>query len=101
MSLGFNINVAMVVRIGIGLLFIVIGNFMSQIRQNYFFGVRTPWTLANETVWKKIHRIGGFSFMIEGIILIISSFFIGIIALVLFIAAIGIATFYPTIYSYI
>lgn len=100
-SLGFNINVGMFVRIAIGLLFIVIGNFMGQIRQNYSFGIKTPWTLANETVWKKTHRVGGFSFLIGGLILIASSFFNGPIAVVSLIAAIVIAAFYPMVYSYI
>lgn len=100
-ALGFNINVGMVVRIGVGILFIVIGNFMSQIRQNYFFGIKTPWTLANETVWKKTHRAGAFSFLIGGLILIASSFTYGTIAAISLISAIAIAGFYPIIYSYI
>lgn len=101
LALGFNINVGMIVRIGVGLLFIVMGNYMSQIRQNYLFGIKTPWTLANEIVWKKTHRVGAFSFIIGGIILIGTSFFNGPIAAVSLIAAIIISTFYPMIYSYI
>ena len=74
---------------------------MSQIRHNYFFGIKTLWTLANETVWKKTHRVGAFSFIIGGLILLVSSFFNGTIAAVSLIAAIVIAVFYPMIYSYI
>lgn len=101
LALGFDINVGMIVRIGVGLLFIVMGNYMGQIRHNYFFGIKTPWTLANEIVWKKTHRVGAFSFMIGGIILIGTSFLNGPIAAVSLIAAIVISAFYPMIYSYI
>ncbi|WP_432406123.1 SdpI family protein [Wukongibacter sp. M2B1] len=100
-SLGFNVNVGMIVRMAIGTLFIVMGNFMGQIRQNYSFGIKTPWTLADKTVWKKTHRVGGFSFIVGGIILIASSFFNGIIGMIALIVAIAISAFYPMLYSYI
>ena len=67
-SLGVKININMILSVGVGILFVIIGNYMSQIRHNYFFGIRTPWTLANETVWTKTHRMGGFAFVIGGII---------------------------------
>ena len=44
----------MMVRLGVAVLFVVLGNYLSQVRQNYFFGIKTPWTLANEQVWKPI-----------------------------------------------
>lgn len=101
LALGFDINIGLFVKIGVGLFFIVLGNFMGQIRHNYFFGIKTPWTLSNETVWKKTHRVGGFSFMIAGVIMFISIFFNGMIAELALIAAIVIAAIYPIIYSYI
>lgn len=53
--------------IGIGFLFIVLGNYMGKIRQNFFIGVRTPWTLSDPEVWQKSQRIGGWTFVIGGI----------------------------------
>lgn len=41
---GSNI-VSILVCGGIGVLFIILGNFMPQIKQNYTFGCRTPWAL--------------------------------------------------------
>lgn len=38
---------------------LLFGNYMGSIRQNHFFGIRTPWTLENEEVWKKTHYLGG------------------------------------------
>lgn len=50
----------------IGGLLIIIGNYMTQARQNFIFGIRTPWTLSSERVWRKTHRIGGYLFIICG-----------------------------------
>lgn len=41
------------------LFMLLFGNYMGSIRQNYFVGIRTPWTLENEEVWKKTHHLGG------------------------------------------
>lgn len=47
------------IYVGVSLLFIVLGNFMTKLRPNYFMGIRTPWTLASNDVWAKTHRLGG------------------------------------------
>ncbi|WP_051531368.1 SdpI family protein [Clostridiisalibacter paucivorans] len=71
-ALGYSIDISLVVRIGIGIMFIVLGNYMGQIRHNYLFGIKNPWTLANEKVWRKTHRFGGYLFMIVGLLFVIS-----------------------------
>lgn len=43
----------------IGVLYIILGNYLKTIKPNYFIGIRTPWTLQNETVWKKTHKLAG------------------------------------------
>jgi uncharacterized membrane protein len=43
----------------IGVLYLVFGNYFKTIKANYFIGIRTPWTLENETVWKETHKLGG------------------------------------------
>ncbi|MFI5219252.1 MAG: SdpI family protein [Bacteroidia bacterium] len=45
----------------------ILGNYMGMIKPNYFIGIRTPWTLENETVWRKTHRLGGKLFFWIGI----------------------------------
>jgi len=52
-----------------GILMIILGNYMGKIQQNRHLGIRIPWTLKNETVWKKTHRLGGFTGVAGGIIL--------------------------------
>ncbi|NQT61090.1 MAG: SdpI family protein [Bacteroidetes bacterium] len=71
-SLGFAIKIDIVIRGLIGITFIIIGNYLPQAKQNYTFGIKTPWTLDNEVVWNRTHRFGGFAFVISGIITIIS-----------------------------
>jgi uncharacterized membrane protein len=57
-----------------GVLLLVMGNFMGKIRWNYTFGIRTPWTLADERVWDKTHRFGGKLFFALGAVLIVAAF---------------------------
>lgn len=56
-SLGVKFNTSLFVMYGVLLLFLLLGNYMGNVRHNYFIGVRTPWTLANEEVWTKTHRL--------------------------------------------
>ncbi|MFT9498081.1 SdpI family protein [Anaerosolibacter sp.] len=74
MALGYDVNIGRVIRVGLGLLFVIMGNYMSQIRHNYFFGIKNPWTLASEEVWTKTHRLGGYGFVLSGIIAFLSAF---------------------------
>lgn len=60
-----------VMNIGFGFLFIFLGNWLPKLPRNFFFGIRTPWTLASEEVWKKSHILGGWLFVAGGILLII------------------------------
>ena len=62
-SLGWRIRIEQWVSVGVGALFVVIGNVMSRVRPNWFVGIRTPWTLSSEGVWRKTHRLGGYLFV--------------------------------------
>lgn len=79
-SLGYPLDTGRIVKIGTGVLFVILGNFMGQFRHNYFVGIRTPWTLANEEVWRKTHRLAGFIWVLGGFLVIIISPFQGILA---------------------
>jgi uncharacterized membrane protein len=73
-ALGYNIPIGVVVPIMVGLLFIVMGNYMSKIKSNWFVGIRTPWTLSSEEVWNKTHRWGGKLFIIAGLLMASEAF---------------------------
>lgn len=67
-------NAFQLIPVGIGVLFIILGNYMGKIRPNYMFGVRTPWTLASDLAWNKTHRLAGWLFVLLGLLTILSTF---------------------------
>lgn len=52
----------------LGALFVVVGNFMGKIRPNWFVGIRTPWTLSSKRAWARTHRLGGWVFVLYGLL---------------------------------
>ncbi|ACV61001.1 protein of unknown function DUF1648 [Desulfofarcimen acetoxidans DSM 771] len=100
-ALGYDIPVKKITMLGVSLLFMVIGNFMGQIRQNYFVGIKTPWTLASEEVWQKTHRLSGKIWVAAGFLGIAGTLIDKPAGRVLLIAALAIAVIIPVIYSYL
>lgn len=86
----------------IGAFFVLLGNYFKTIRPNYFVGIRTPWTLENDTIWKNTHLFAGKLWVAGGLIIIISSFiFEEKIALTIFFIITAIITLIPIVHSYI
>lgn len=90
------------ILISVFLLFAVLGNYMRSIRPNFFIGIRTPWTLDNDEVWRRTHEIGGRIFFYSGIAGILLTLLIPEQTLLYFVIPLFIATaLYPVIYSFI
>jgi uncharacterized membrane protein len=68
---GHPVDVNLVVGLGIGALFVVIGAVLGSVRSNFMVGVRTPWTLTSELSWQRTHRLTGRLFMGLGLILVV------------------------------
>lgn len=86
----------------IALLFIGLGNYFQTIKPNYFIGIRTPWTLENETVWNKTHKMGGKIWVLGGIILFLLGFILNAdIYFIFFITISLLLAIIPTVYSYL
>ncbi len=64
------------VSIGIGVLLVVLGNIMPKIRRNSLIGIRTKWSMANDSVWRKSQRFSGIAAVIAGFVMIILALFI-------------------------
>jgi len=79
-SIGFQISPNLTFPVLIGILFIYLGFLLDHAEQNWFVGIRTPWTLSSKTVWKKTHELGGKLFKIAGVISC-SGIFAGVYAL--------------------
>lgn len=83
----------------VGVLLMVLGNYMGKLRKNFFAGIRTPWTLASDEVWERTHRFAGWVFMPAGLIVVI-------VALANAPAAISMGVIFaaaliPVVYSYL
>ena len=70
-ALGVITLIQQTVPLAIGLLFVIIGNFLPKIKNNWFVGIKTPWTLSSEEVWNKTHRLGGKVFVGGGLLLMV------------------------------
>ena len=70
-NLGYELDIAFFGELLLGLMFIIIGNYLPKARQNYTIGIKIPWTLANEENWNRTHRLAGYLWMICGILMII------------------------------
>jgi uncharacterized membrane protein len=86
----------------IGLLWCIIGNYMYNIKPNYFAGIRLPWTLNNEENWRKTHLLAGKLWFIGGLLLaLVCLLFPSTVATVSFITVSLVITIIPCIYSYL
>jgi uncharacterized membrane protein len=72
---GVTVDIMMIMSLAMGLLFMVIGNYMGKLRPNWFAGIRTPWTLSSVESWNKTHRLGGKLFIAVGLIMAFTSLF--------------------------
>ncbi|PFR92299.1 SdpI family protein [Priestia megaterium] len=100
-GLGYNVPMSYIAPIMAGLVFIIIGNYLQRVRSNYFMGIRTPWTLSNETVWKKTHRLSGKIFFIGGLLILISAFLPDGYKSVIMWGSIVLCVAIPYLYSYL
>jgi uncharacterized membrane protein len=82
---------------GILLILALLGNVLGKVQRNFWMGVRTPWTLASETVWIRTHRLAAWLFVaggLGGFVLVLLGVH-PLIAMGIF----GVAALTPVIYS--
>ncbi len=96
---GHEMALSRIMPFATGVLLIVLGNVMGKIRHNYTFGLKTPWTLADPHIWDKTHRLGGWSMVIGGGLLIVGAGFEALNPVVVMIITIG-SVLIPAAYSY-
>ena len=84
-----------------GLLFAFIGNYMVNIKPNYFAGFRLPWTLNSDENWRKTHHLGGKLWFAGGILIAIVCLFLPApVGFGFFIGMILLMVIIPVVYSY-
>ena len=102
LGLGYHVAIARLGPAMLGALFLIIGNVMPLARSNFMFGLRTPWTLSNDRVWTRTHRLAGYTMSGAGLLIIAAAVVLrpDVINDVV-IAAIVTAIAGPVVYSYI
>jgi uncharacterized membrane protein len=96
-SLGMPLDVGRAVEGCVCLLIALLGNVLGKVRRNFYVGIRTPWTLANERVWNATHRVGAKTFFVGGLLGLIGVIFRAPFWLP--VAAIVAAAIVPVVYS--
>lgn len=99
-NLGYTFRISQAMIPGLGLIFFFAGIMMGKAKRNYFIGIRTPWTLANETVWDETHKLGSKLFIGAGI-LSLFGLLLGEAGFWLMMILILGAGLIPVVYSYI
>ncbi len=98
---GVKFNVGLLTMAFIGILFMVIGNYMPKCKQNSTMGIKIKWTLANEENWNATHRLGGKLWFIGGIVILFLSLFPIEIAFIALVPIVLLMVIIPTVYSYV
>ncbi|HEY5506165.1 MAG TPA: SdpI family protein [Coriobacteriia bacterium] len=94
-------DVTKIILVSVGLLFAVVGNFMTTVKQNWTFGVRVSWTLSDEVVWRKTNRLGGYLFVGAGVVTVLAAFLPATIGLAVMLSAITVMLVVTYGYSYL
>lgn len=94
----FSIN--FVIFMMLGYLFLLVGNYMPRMKQNFTMGIKTPWTLSSEKVWNKTHRLGGYLFVLASLPMFLMAFVSNTVTYIILGAVIAVAVIVPTYMSY-
>lgn len=97
------VDISRLLLIGVGLLLMIIGNYLPTMRSNWFVGIRTPWTLASERSWEQTHRVGGRLFVLVGIATALSAAFDlgGSASFIVAVGGIGLVAVSAIVYSFL
>jgi uncharacterized membrane protein len=85
-----------------GMLLMVIGNYLPRIRSNWWLGIRTPWTLSSDRVWRETHRLGGRTFVAAGAVGVLATVLLPeALAADVSVAAVLAGSLVPVVFSYL
>ena len=100
-ALGMEFRVEKIIPSLVGVVFIVIGNYLPKCKQSYTMGIKLPWTLNDEENWNRTHRLGGKLWVVCGLVVILSMFLPNKFMVAIFLSVVAVAVFVPTVYSYL
>lgn len=100
-ALGWPLRAPSLIVAGVGALLAVMGNYLPRIRSNWWIGIRTPWTLSSDRVWRETHRVGGRTFVAGGALMAASAFLPARWQPWVTLPAVALAAGVPFVYSYV
>ena len=98
--LGLKFNVGVVCSILMGVMFIVLGNYMPKAKRNRTFGIKIRWTLVNDDNWVATHRLAGKIFALAGIVMLLCAFLPVTVMFIVMTVMLVVIVAAPIIYSY-
>ena len=98
-NLSYRFNIIQLLAPALGMIIYYAGIMMENAKQNWFIGVRTPWTLSSEVVWDKTNKLAGKLFKVAGVLAAMGLIFPKY-AIFLILVPVILAAVYPIIYSY-
>ena len=85
-----------------GIVIVVLGNYMPKTRNNRNIGFRLPWTRYNDTTWRKSNKFASYVMMIVGAISIIGSIFLkGTVSILIMLVSLILAILIISVYAYL
>ncbi len=100
-ALGWQVNVLHSVTPAVAVLLFVTGVLLPRIRRNWFFGIRTPWTLSSDEDWAKTHQFARPLFMAAGVLAFVGAFTPRVLSIGLIIGPFLLAAIMSVVYSYL
>jgi uncharacterized membrane protein len=100
-NFGVRFNFSQVLSPAFGALFYAIGILVGRAKQNWFIGIRTPWTLSSEKVWDRTHAIGGKLFRIAGVLAFLGAFAPPVLGFVFILGPVLVISVYLVVFSYL
>ena len=98
-NLGYDTDISFYMELLMGLMFVVLGNYMPKMRHNYTIGIRVPWTLDKEENWNRTHRFGGHVWVLSGLLIILLTLS-GLLKGEWMIGVLLVAALVPIVYSF-
>ena len=98
LALGMDIDIGVIVNIMVGIMFIILGNYVHKVKQNYTVGMKLPWTLNSEENWNRTNRMTGWILILSGLLFLMNSL---LLKTEIVLAVILLVILVPMIYSFI
>ena len=99
-AMGMDMKVQVIVPLLMGLLLVIIGNWLPKCKPTWTLGIKLPWTLADEDNWNRTHRFAGPIWVAGGMVIMLCALIGGALLWVMP-AALAAMVLAPTVYSYL